>query len=300
MKTFFRIFFSGLMMVVLCLYGVVYGQTSSTSNEIVGIPWTGEKGVAKTMLEIMKQELAVAVQRPSNYVRPSLEFDANREGLSQNPSSPNVSQWPPKSANIQLPDHTSSVLSPQPLGINFTVATLSDTYAFPPDDMGAVGPTQFVTAVNGRIRSFNKSTGAKDGVLDLNTDTFFSSAMTPTNGTFTTDPRIRYDRFSGKWFIIMVDVPGGNISSANRVMIAMSNTSTITPSTIWTFFYFEQDLVSPTGNSGDFVDYPSLGIDVNALYIGVNVFSPSGIFQGTSAFVVRKSSLISGGPIVVS
>src|SRR5208337_4758611 len=48
------------------------------------------------------------------------------------------------------------------------------------------------------------------------------------------------------------------------------------------------------------VDYPSLGIDVNALYIGVNVFSPSGIFQGTSAFVVRKSSLISGGPIVVS
>ena len=172
---------------MVCLYGEVYSQTSSTNNEIVGIPWTGEKGVAKLTSEIMKQELATAIRRPFNYVRPSLEFDANRNGLSQNPSSSNVSQWPPKSFNVQQPDHTASVLSPQTLGINFTAATLADTYAFPPDDMGAVGPTQFVTAVNGRIRTFNKTTGAADGVLNFDTDVFFSSVMSSQSGTFTTD-----------------------------------------------------------------------------------------------------------------
>ena len=58
-------------------------------------------------------------------------------------------------------------------------ATLADTGAFPPDSMGAVGPTQFILAVNGRIRSFNKQTGVADGVLNADMDIFFQSVMTP-------------------------------------------------------------------------------------------------------------------------
>ena len=46
--------------------------------------------------------------------------------------------------------------------------------AFPPDTMGAVGPTQFLMAVNGRIRVFNKSNGTK-GELDADIDSFFIS-----------------------------------------------------------------------------------------------------------------------------
>ena len=105
---------------------------------------------------------------------------------------------------------------------------------------------------------------------------------------------------TGRWFIIMVDVPAGTGSTANRVMIAMSSTSTITPSTVWTFFYFKQDIVSPAGDTGDLADYPTLGIDVNALYIGTNLFNSSGYFQGTTAFVVWKSSLINGNSLIVS
>ncbi len=154
--------------------------------------------------------------------------------------------------------------------------------------MGVVGPTQFVLAVNGRIRTFNKTTGVADGVLNVNTDTFFELVMSPQSGTFTTDPRIRYDRVTGRWFIIIIDVPGGKGNIPDRVMIAMSNTATLTVSTIWTFFYFEHDLVSPPGDTGKFADYPTLGIDVNALYIGVNIFTSAGNYQGTTAFVVRK------------
>src|SRR5439155_18621041 len=105
---------------------------------------------------------------------------------------------------------------------------------------------------------------------------------------------IRYDRLSGRWFVIMIDVPGQQGKLPNRVMIAMSNSGTITGSTVWTFYQFSGD---PT----NFADYPTLGIDANALYIGANIFSTStGSLVNTTAFVVRKSSLLSGGPIVVT
>ncbi len=39
---FFRLLFSGFLIGVPCLSGILFGQ------DIVGIPWTGEKGIAKT------------------------------------------------------------------------------------------------------------------------------------------------------------------------------------------------------------------------------------------------------------
>ncbi|MCX6922757.1 MAG: hypothetical protein NT154_06020, partial [Verrucomicrobia bacterium] len=58
--------------------------------------------------------------------------------------------------------------------------------------------------------------------------------------------------------------------------------------------------VTPTGDTGNFADYPTLGIDANALYIGDNVFTSAGAFAGCSGFVVRKSSILGAGPIVVT
>ncbi len=162
--------------------------------------------------------------------------------------------------------------------------------------MGAAGPSQFIVAINGRIRSFNKSTGVKDGGIEANTDVFFHSVLTPpATNNFTSDPRIRYDRLSGRWFVVMIDVPGFTGSLPNRVLIAVSDFKTITPSTVWTFFQFQ-------GDSSFFADYPTLGIDAHALYIGVNLFSSGrrGMFSGTTAFVVRKSSILGAGPIVVT
>ena len=189
----------------------------------------------------------------------------------------------------------------QTVGSTFLGATLADCQAYPPDTMGAVGPSQFIVAVNGRIRSFNKSTGVADGAVNADTDAFFASVMTPpVNNNFTSDPRIRYDRLSRRWFIIMIDVPGRAGSLPNRVMIAVSDGPVVTSLSSWTFYQFQHDLVSPAGNTGQFADYPTLGIDASALYIGVNLFTAAGSFANTTAFVVRKSSLLNGGPIVVT
>jgi len=214
-----------------------------------------------------------------------------------NPDAPNVSAWPPDAA-AALP----AVSSPQTLSLNFTAATLAES-AFPPDTMGTVGPSQFIIALNNRIRSFNKTNGVADGVLNVDTDIFFQSVMTPPiTNNFTSDPRIRYDRLSGRWFIIMIDVPGLAGDQPNRVMLAVSDSAVITPSTVWSFFFFRQDLVSPAGDSNNFADYPTLGVDANALYIGVNIFSSRGrgSFSSTTGFVVRKSSVLGAGPIVVT
>jgi hypothetical protein len=200
---------------------------------------------------------------------------------------------------------------PQVVGINFDGVTgPNETGAFPPDSMGAVGPTQFIVFVNGRLRSFNKTTGAKDLVLDVNPDTFFASVMTPESApalNFTSDPQIRFDRLTKRWILQIIDVPSSDSSNLgdipNRVLIAVSDAASIgviSSSTVWTFFYFQQNTVGGA-NTGEFLDYDSLGVDDNALYIGGNMFTAStGLFANTSAFVVRKSSILSNGPIVVA
>ncbi|MEP6662679.1 MAG: hypothetical protein ABJC04_03345, partial [Verrucomicrobiota bacterium] len=272
--------------------------SSASAQTEVQSPWTGGNGIRMKMSEIMARENARRAKVESAGALPEEHhYIIHRQHgeLLQNPASPD-SALPAASTNGPV----ASSLS-QSFGVSFTGATLAETRSYPPDTMGAVGPTQFIVAVNGRFRSFNKITGSADGVLNADPDVFFASVMTPGVSNFTSDPRIRYDRISGRWFIIIIDVPN-NGASANRVMFAVSDAATITTNSIWTFFQFQQDLVSPAGDNGNFADYPTLGIDANALYIGVNLFGTrgQGSFNNTTAFVVRKSSLLSNGPIVAT
>ncbi len=188
--------------------------------------------------------------------------------------------------------------------LSFDGATLTDTGAFPPDSMGTVGPNQYMVFVNGRIRSFTKA-GTADGVINADPDIFFAPVMTPVGGTvvlnFTSDPQVRYDRFSARWFMSIIDVPCTNATctatAPNRWLLAVSDAAsngTITPATSWTLFQFQAD---PGTN---FCDYPSLGIDVNALYVGCNMFTSAGSFVGTNGYVIQKTSALGAGPMVVT
>ena len=265
---------------------------SAADDSRVGIPWTGEPGVREKTSEIMAREKQFG-RRTVERIHPPLR----REEIEL----PLYPDWiEPSPASVALEKVTPK--NPQTLGVNFTAATLNDCQAYPPDTMGAVGPSQFIAALNGRIRSFTKN-GVADGAINVDTDVFFTSVMTPpVSNNFTSDPRIRYDRLSRRWFIIILDVPGKSGSLPNRIMLAVSDGSVITAGTVWTFFQFQQDLVSPAGDTGEFADYPTLGVDANALYIGVNVFGTRGLgsFDNTTGFVVRKSSILGVGPIVVT
>ena len=267
-------------------------------------PWVGEKGVTRTTAEIMMEQL-LAPDRPT-YPRPK-HTKRDRSGLPQDPGAPAVSSWPPRDTKAAALA-PAAPLAAQTIALNFQGPTLAQTGSYPPDTMGAIGPTQFIVFVNGRIRSYNKATGAVDNVLNANPDNFFSPVMTPVGGgvvlVFTSDPRIRYDRLTGRWFLIIIDVPctTANCSAinANRALFAVSDSSTITPTTTWAYHQFQQDLVATAGNAGGFLDYPTLGLDANALYVGGNMFSAAGGWVGTSAWVVRKSSLLIGADPIVA
>ena len=269
----------------------------------VGTLWTGEMGVLESTAQLMAREKRLAALTQERVFRPRLR--AARQSFPPDLDSTPPGHWLPSGPLAGNPVTPGSPISTdsQTVGFSFTAATLADASGFPPDSMGAAGPTQFLVVINGRVRTFNKNTGDADGVLNATTDNFFSSVMTPPiSDNLTSDPRVRYDRLSGRWFVTIIDVPGAG-SLPNRVLLAVSDSSAITAGTVWTYFYFQQDLVSPAGDTGKFADYPTLGIDANALYIGVNIFGSRGnpsAFSNTSVFVVRKNSVLSGGPIVVT
>jgi hypothetical protein len=176
---------------------------------------------------------------------------------------------------------------------NVDVATLADTQSLPPDTMGDVGPTQYLVGVNGLIRSINKTTGLRDNVLNADFDVFFPSGIR--DGNFTSDPRVRFDRRSGRWFVIIITV-----SVPNRFLVAVSNTATITAGTQWSQFQWtntRRQGGAPAGASC-LADYPTLGLDEDALYIGVNQFCGSSLsnlsFDSTSAYVINKQALVGG------
>ncbi|MBI3834995.1 MAG: hypothetical protein HY287_11760 [Planctomycetes bacterium] len=267
-----------------------------SAQEIVGTPTVGEMGITETVEQIMARQATIdAAGGPPFEIRPMRNHeprereprDPRRKHLHQNPDSPATSQWPPPNGE-PAPD------SPQLIGpTNFLAVQISNTAGFiPPDTMGAVGPSQIVVCVNGRIKSFNRS-GTPDSALNATTDGFFNSVR---NGSGTSDPQVRYDRTSGRWFIIMVNVASTN----NRILIAASSGTTITNSSSFTFFFIQHNNTGGdgTGDNNTFFDYPSLGIDANALYIGGNLFTSGGSFSRTSGHVIRKTSVLSGGPLV--
>ena len=249
----------------------------------VGIPWTGAPGITETVAQIMERDK----RTPSVPVDEETEQEPNHTirgvKLEQNPLAPAVPQWPPQEGAIGV----GAPYAAQTLGISFLGADKTESPYRPPDTMGAVGPSQVLVIINGRIKVFSK-TGVL-GALNTTTDTFFNSVRF---GSSVSDPQVRYDRLSGRWFLSMITV-----SAPNRVCLAVSNGSTITNASSFTFFSFQHDLVGLTPNidTGQFADYDSLGVDQNALYVGINVFNAAGTsLLGSTGFVIRKSDLLAG------
>jgi hypothetical protein len=254
-----------------------------------GTPWTGARGVTETVGRIMARGQGASAARQS---RPALRRPAPKQAAGASAASSSAAR-----TGVAVAPR-----APQTVGTNFLGGTFNDSGFIPPDSMGAAGPTQFVVVINGLIRTFDKA-GNADNALNTSTDSFFASVL----GTnFTSDPRIRYDRLSGRWFITMltVDPNAGDLQPANNLLLAVSSGSTIASSSSFTFFAFQQDSVTPAGtDAGCFWDYDTLGIDVNALYVGGNIFCVQGNaapYTDSSLFVIRKSSVVGAGPIVVT
>ena len=267
----------------------VDGPLGQPPDGVPGVPFVLSPVETRTMADIAaEQQTQDLLGTPALPTLLPPEFEVpGRRRLKNDPRSPDVASWPPGA-----PDRTPGapfVLTP---GTTIEGPTLAQTSAFPPDTMGDVGPTQYFITLNGRMRVYNKTTTAQE--FDVAPDTFFSAAVR--NNAGTTDPRIRFDRLSQRWFIVYITV-----AIPNRLVIATSSTATISGATVWTYAFVNNTVTNGSGQ-GCLGDYETLGIDAHALYMGVNQFCGTSIgsatFFNTSAFVVNKANLIAGAGTV--
>lgn len=165
----------------------------------------------------------------------------------------------------------------------------------PPDTMGAVGYDVFMEVINGSVAIFSKYEGywltnAAHPYEHVSLAEFFSY-RSPSNGPNypledATDPRVLFDRASGRWFASVMDtVEGGH------VILAVSDSED--PMGSWSKYLLE------LGEVGQETDYPTLGVDRNGVYVAVRIFMETGESYAKIA-ALEKEPLVSGGSVGVS
>jgi hypothetical protein len=171
------------------------------------------------------------------------------------------------------------------VGKNFQGSTyLVDTTLNPPDTMGAVGPSHFVELINSRYSVYRKSDGVRAQTSTL--DQFFINAGITVTGSFSFDPRVLFDKPSGRWFALAVDNP----RAANSFLLAVSNTAD--PTQGWQAFKLDSD-----SDDVQWADFPTFGISGDSVMFSANMFGISGGPLVINFGAVPKASLLAGNTL---
>ena len=152
----------------------------------------------------------------------------------------------------------------------------------PPDNAACVGPDHFILAVNTAIEWYDNSTRSRQYSESLNT--FFA----PTSPTDLFDPRVLWDQYNNRYVVIADEESDSDTTSF--IHIAVSQTDD--PNDGW---YFQRiDTKINVNGTYSWLDFPSLGVSSEALYLTGNMFSFSNSYQATRMWIIDKG-LYSGG-----
>ncbi len=161
----------------------------------------------------------------------------------------------------------------------FTVFPGQSESGLTPSDMGlAAGNTYVLQAVNATIAIYDKT-----GVLQTGYPKSLNKFFGLSSSAFTFDPRALYDWVNGR-FIVMADE---NNSSTGQSYIHIAASATGNPKGAWNIYTLT------VGAIGDFADFPTLGQDRKAIYVGFTNFLSAG---GISNYVLYlpKTPIYSG------
>ena len=142
----------------------------------------------------------------------------------------------------------------------------------PPDTQIGVGPNYIVEAVNLEMRIWPRS-GSVVSTVDLNT--FFQTSAQ------LSDPKIRFDADSQRWFIAVISYNNSFTAGAWRLAVSTD----ATPAT------FVRYVISTSKSAPDF---PALAVTHDKVVLTANAFRGNS-FLGTEFLVINKANLGAGG-----
>jgi hypothetical protein len=159
----------------------------------------------------------------------------------------------------------------------------SECSCLPPDTVGEVGATQYVSAVNNSFAVFDKTNGA---VLKAATTvrSLWPSGICAAAGN--SDPIVLYDQLAGRWFLSILEVQSLG-ASTNALCIAISKTG----DAMGQYWLYTFD----TGAT--LMDYPKYGVWPNAYYGTANEFPANAqLSTGVAAFAFERPQMLIGAP----
>jgi hypothetical protein len=181
-----------------------------------------------------------------------------------------------------------------------TLATNNDTPSQNSEPAGDAGTTQFVYMGKQRLRSFDKTTLAPDGVLDIDMNRFWEPGSYSLGSS---DPDVVFDHDSQQWFLFALSLGGNGTASTQTLAVSDYNSQspgTITVDTVWTYYVFDGAELGGTPSTPSptkTVDYQKLGVDANAVYLGNNLYDQFDFnYESSAITVINKASVLSGGP----
>ncbi|MGI8459872.1 MAG: hypothetical protein ACR2LI_17385 [Propionibacteriaceae bacterium] len=175
-----------------------------------------------------------------------------------------------------------SALAP-PLGHSFE--GLPQTRFRPPDCAVAVGPRDVLVAVNTSMAVYDKTGTLQQRWPDLSQ--FFAPVLPTGAGVF--DPQVHYDHYNHRWLIVLAArraTPAGS-------WILLGASQTADPRGRWWVWALDFS-VDGSNPSNNWADYPMLGIDSQAVFIGTNQFAFGGGFSYGKVRILNKSQIYAG------
>lgn len=156
--------------------------------------------------------------------------------------------------------------------------TLTTTLA-PPDNHAAVGGEWIVEAVNSNWAIYDKCGNRQFSQA-------YSATLSDTTN-FLFDPKVIFDPWSKRWFMLILRQDGTAQTSGITVMVSDDSN----PHGTWWSYTFNG--VLSTGAARDWADYYDLGYGQQAIYISGNHFRwTGGAFTGGAGWILNKSQML--------
>lgn len=150
-----------------------------------------------------------------------------------------------------------------------------DNASCPGDPNGAVGPTQYVQAINSSYQVYDKTGKSLTSVIDL--ATLFPG--TDDDG----DPVVLYDKFADRWFVSEFNV----MTSPVEYLVAISKTGDATGS--YYTYKFTNSAWTP-GQNGNWIDYPKYSIWSDGYYMTGQISPEFVMVMDRAKMIAGKSS----------